>query len=200
LNLPRFIALPLSEAAHLDESELADTVQVAVRFLNDVIDVSKYPLRQQRAESLAKRRIELGITGLADALAMHGRIYGIPEAAELASRWAAVVEYNAYAASICLAEKRGAFPLFFAARFGESGHAARLHPELHNRIVQQGIQNGLPTSIAPTGTISLLVWNASSGIEPIFRTHYSRKVLQADGTSRKEVVTDYAAAPSASKG
>lgn len=81
MNLPRFIALPLSEAAHLDESELADTVQVAVRFLNDVIDVSKYPLRQQRAESLAKRRIELGITGLADALAMHGRIYGTPEAA-----------------------------------------------------------------------------------------------------------------------
>jgi ribonucleoside-diphosphate reductase alpha chain len=162
--------------------------------MDNVIDVSNYPLPQQREEAFAKRRIGLGITGLADALAMVGLTYGSPEAASAASGWMGVIEQAAYEASIGLARERGPFPLFDRERFGRTGHAARLSPHLGAEIERHGIRNGLLTSIAPTGTISLLAGNVSSGIEPIFSIRYGRKILQADGSSRTENVTDYAAA------
>jgi ribonucleoside-diphosphate reductase alpha chain len=193
LNLTRFVADPFGSQAQLDETCLGETAAVAVRFLDDVIDVSNYPLPQQRDEALAKRRIGLGMTGLADALAMCGIAYGTPEAASMAGRWMAVIERAAYRASICLARERGPFPLFDAERFGRTGHASRLDPDLRSEIEKSGIRNGLVTSIAPTGTISLLAGNVSSGIEPIFSIRYGRKVLQKDGSSRTETVTDYAA-------
>jgi ribonucleoside-diphosphate reductase alpha chain len=194
LNLTRFVTEPFGPHALLDEVALGETATVAVRFMDDVIEVSNYPLPQQREEALSKRRIGLGITGLADALAMCGFTYGTPEAASTASRWMGVIERAAYHASIALARERGAFPLFDAERFGKSGHAARLDSGLLEEIKQHGIRNGLLTTVAPTGTISLLAGNVSSGIEPIFSIRYGRKVLQADGSSRTENVTDYAAA------
>ncbi|PZF77389.1 adenosylcobalamin-dependent ribonucleoside-diphosphate reductase [Aestuariivirga litoralis] len=193
LNLTRFVLGPFRENARIDEAALRQTAATAVRFLDNVIDISNFPLPQQRAEALAKRRIGLGITGLADALAMCGLSYGTGEAAEAARQWMAAIEQAAYLSSISLAEERGPFPLFDAGRFGATGHAAGMDRELRSQIARNGIRNGLLTSIAPTGTISLIAGNVSSGIEPIFSIRYQRKVLQPNGSSRSEDVTDYAA-------
>lgn len=193
LNLTRFVIGAFAEGARVDEEALRQTAATAVRFLDNVIDISNYPLPQQRAEALAKRRVGLGVTGLADALAMCGLSYGTREAAEAARRWMAAIEQAAYQASISLAAEHGAFPLFDANRFAMTGHASKLNDDLRGSITRHGIRNGLLTSIAPTGTISLLAGNVSSGIEPIFSLRYERKVLQADGGSRTAVVTDYAA-------
>lgn len=193
LNLTRFVQNPFSAVARIDEGALRQTASVAVRFLDNVIDISQYPLPQQRAEALAKRRIGLGITGLADALAMCGFTYGTSEAADVARRWMAAIELSAYQASIGLAQSRGPFPLFDPNRFGQRGHVSQLDEGLRGEIARHGLRNGLLTSIAPTGTISLVAGNVSSGIEPIFSIRYERKMLQADGSRRSETVTDYAA-------
>ncbi len=193
MNLTRFISSPFSGDARLDEGELATAVETAVRFMDDVIDVSLYPLPQQEAEAKAKRRIGLGITGLADALVMCGARYGSDDAVNAARRWMAVIERAAYLASVELARERGAFPLFEADGFLASGHVAGLADDIREAIAAHGIRNGLLTSIAPTGTISLLAGNVSSGVEPIFSIRYDRKILMPDGSKRTEVVTDYAA-------
>lgn len=193
LNLTRFVLSPFEPDARIDDAALRRTAAIAVRFLDNVIDISHYPLAQQRAEALAKRRIGLGITGLADALAMCGLVYGTWEAAEAARHWMAAIEQASYQSSVSLAGERGSFPLFDAGRYGRTGHASRLSEEIRGAIARHGLRNGLLTSIAPTGTISLVAGNVSSGIEPIFSTRYERKVLQADGTTRGETVTDYAA-------
>ena len=193
INLVQFVANPFSAEATLDREALATSVTTAVRFMDNVIDVSNYPLPQQRAEAFAKRRIGLGVTGLADALVMCGLTYGSADAVAAAREWMAAIERSAYQASIGLARERGVFPLFDAQRFGASGHAAGLDDDLRTAIANDGIRNGLLTSIAPTGTISLIAGNVSSGIEPIFSLRYERKVLLPDGTRRAETVTDYAA-------
>ena len=192
VNLARLVADPFTAKARLDDSALRAITAVAVRFMDNVIDVSNYPLEAQRAEAMAKRRIGLGLTGLADALAMCGLVYGTDEAAAAAAQWMATIEHAAYRASADLARERGAFPLFDPARFGRSGHAASLPKDLRAQISAHGIRNGLLTSIAPTGTISLFAGNVSSGIEPIFSLGYDRRILQPDGSSRSERVTDYA--------
>ena len=194
MNLTRFVDQPFTQEARILEYELAAAVSTAVRFMDNVIDVSRYPLAQQQAEAFAKRRIGLGLTGLADALAMCGLRYGSAEAVGAAADWMQAIERAAYLASVELARERGAFPLFDVAAFLSSGHVSGLSPDLREAIQQHGIRNGLLTSIAPTGTISLLAGNVSSGIEPIFSIRYERKVLQRDGSSRTETVTDYAAA------
>lgn len=194
LNLTRFVLDPFTPGARLDEPVLRQIAGTAVRFMDNVIDISRYPLPQQQAEAIAKRRIGLGITGLADALAMCGLSYGTWEAAEAARVWMSWIEDASYRSSIALAAERGPFPLFDAERFAASGHAAGLDAGLRAEIAQTGLRNGLLTSVAPTGTISLVAGNVSSGIEPIFNIRYERKVLQADGGQRVETVTDYAAA------
>jgi len=192
INLSRFVAKPFEPEAHLDEAELRRVTAVAVRFMDNVVDISNYPLPAQRQEALSKRRIGLGMTGLADALAMCGFVYGSGEAASAAGRWMAIIEDAAYRASIALAREKGAFPLFDAAAYGTTGHVSRLPAELRQSIAAYGIRNGLLTSIAPTGTISLFAGNVSSGIEPIFSISYDRKILQPDGSRRSERVVDYA--------
>ncbi len=193
VNLTRFVTNAFAGDAALDEAAIAAVVSTAIRFMDNVIDVSRYPLPQQRDEAMAKRRIGLGVTGLADALAMCGLVYGSPAAAAAAKRWMAAIERAAYLASAGLARERGAFPLFDAGAYGAGGHAARLDPDIRAAIGAHGIRNGLLTSIAPTGTISLLAGNVSSGIEPIFSIRYERKVLQPDGSRHAETVTDFAA-------
>jgi ribonucleoside-diphosphate reductase alpha chain len=163
-----------------------------VRFLDNAIDVSNYPLEAQRQEAKAKRRIGLGVTGLADALILCGVRYGTPEAAAMARRWMATIERAAYRASAELAGEKGAFPLYNAERFLAAPNVRRLPEDVRATIARHGIRNGLLTSIAPTGTISLLAGNVSSGIEPVFDFHYQRRVLERDGTTRTEQVEDYA--------
>ena len=176
----------------LDETELDSIVRVAVRFLDDVVDVSNYPLPAQEKEAKAKRRIGLGVTGLADALIMCRARYGQPDSVNLIERWFKVLRRAAYLASADIAAEKGPFPLFDREKFLSGKTVAALEPEVRQAIAEKGIRNALLTSIAPTGTISLLADNVSSGIEPVFAYRYTRKVTQADGSRRDEEVEDYA--------
>jgi ribonucleoside-diphosphate reductase alpha chain len=192
INLARLVDNPFTSKAQLDEARLGALTATAVRFLDNAIDVSNYPLDAQRQEAKAKRRIGLGVTGLADALILCGVRYGTPEAAALAKRWMAGIERAAYLASTQLALKKGAFPLYDAERFLAAPGVRRLPEDVRAAIARHGIRNGLLTSIAPTGTISLLAGNVSSGIEPVFDFRYERRVLERDGSARIEQVEDYA--------
>ncbi len=193
INLARFVEQPFTSGADINLPAYEAAIATAVRFLDDVVDVSNFPLPQQRAEALAKRRIGLGLTGLADALAMCGLRFGSPAAAERAGKWAEALKLAAYEASADLASEKGAFPLFKAKEYLAGGHARTLPEALRKQISKSGLRNGLLTSIAPTGTISLLAGNVSSGIEPIFSVSYERKVRLADGATETHQVKDYAA-------
>ena len=192
VNLARLVADPFAEGASLDEAELSDLVATAIRMMDNVVDASRFPLEAQAREAHAKRRIGLGVTGLADALAMVGLRYGSAEAAEKTGEWMAVIANAAYRASALIAAEKGAFPLYDAAEYVKAPMIRRLDPEVQALIAEHGLRNALLTSIAPTGTISLFAGNVSSGIEPIFATSYTRKVLQPDGTRTEEEVVDYA--------
>jgi ribonucleoside-diphosphate reductase alpha chain len=192
VNLASLVLTPFETDASLDLAELDHAVAVAVRMMDNVIEVSNYPLPEQEREARAKRRIGLGLTGLGDALAMCRLRYGSEAAAAQAQEWMAAVENAAYRASIALARERGPFPLFEADAYLASGHVRSLADGLRRDIAKHGIRNALVTSIAPTGTISLFAGNVSSGVEPIFAFRYERKVLLADGSHRIEPVEDRA--------
>jgi ribonucleoside-diphosphate reductase alpha chain len=192
INLAKLVKNAFEDDAHLDEDELARLTRTAIRFLDDVIDVSRFPLEEQRAEALAKRRIGLGVTGLADALIFCRARYGAPESIALIDRWLTVLSHAAYSASAELAGEKGTFPLFDRDEYLARPFIAHLPQEIRDSIAAHGIRNGLLTSIAPTGTISLFAGNVSSGIEPVFAYSYSRKVLQPDGSRSEEMVSDYA--------
>ena len=160
--------------------------------MDNVVDASKFPLPQQAAEAKAKRRIGLGVTGLADALAMVGLRYGSEEAAAATEEWLKAIAEAAYLASAELAREKGAFPLYDKEAYLAAPMIQKLDPEVQAAIKEHGIRNALLTSIAPTGTISLFAGNVSSGIEPVFAHSYTRKVLQKDGSRTEEEVVDYA--------
>ena len=192
INLASLVTAPFADAAHLDLKELERITGIAVRMLDNVVDVSNYPLQAQAAEAHAKRRIGLGVTGLANALAMCGLRYGSDAAADAARNWMHTIERAAYMASAELAAEKGPFPLFDAEAYLESGHVRELDDDVRAAIRKHGVRNALLTSIAPTGTISLFAGNVSSGVEPVFSLNYNRKVLQPDGSHRVEQVEDYA--------
>jgi ribonucleoside-diphosphate reductase alpha chain len=160
--------------------------------MDNVVDASRFPLPAQAAEAQAKRRIGLGVTGLADALLMVGQRYGSEKAAEMTEAWMHAIARASYLASVDLAKEKGAFPLFDAEKFLASGSLRQMDDDVRAAIRQHGIRNALLTSIAPTGTISLYAGNVSSGIEPVFAYAYTRKVLQKDGSRTEEEVVDYA--------
>ena len=187
INLAKLVKHPFEDGAHLDLDELARLTRTAVRMLDNVIDVSRFPLPEQRAEAMAKRRIGLGVTGLADALIFCRARYGSPESIALIDTWLSTLSDAAYLASAEIAGEKGAFPLFDAHEFLARPHFTRLPQEIRDAIAANGIRNALVTSIAPTGTISLFAGNVSSGIEPVFAYSYTRKVLQPDGTRTKRM-------------
>jgi ribonucleoside-diphosphate reductase alpha chain len=190
INLVRFIDNPF-ENGTLNEEELADVTRTAIRLLDNVIDISRYPLPEQEAEAKAKRRIGLGITGLADALLFCGATYGSSGAVDLTRRWLGLIKREAYRASALIAQEKGAFPLYDRVML-ETPNLRELDDETRDLIAEHGLRNGCLTSIAPTGTTSLLAGNVSSGIEPVFAYSYTRKILQANGSKREEKVEDYA--------
>jgi ribonucleoside-diphosphate reductase alpha chain len=192
INLAALVWYPFEDRAHVCKQELAKITATAVRMLDNVIDVSNYPLEAQAHEARSKRRIGLGVTGLADALAMCGLRYGSPEAASAAEDWMHQIERAAYLASAELAAEKGAFPLFDRDAYLASGHVQELDEDIRAAIAEHGIRNALLTSIAPTGTISLFAGNVSSGVEPVFSLKYNRKVLQPDGSHVVEPVEDFA--------
>ncbi len=194
INLAKLVTDPFDSTAQLDPAALDDLVRVAVRMMDNVVDASRFPLPQQLAEAQAKRRIGLGVTGLADALLMLGLRYGSEAAASQTEDWMRQIARAAYLASVDLAKEKGAFPLFDAEKFLASGTMRTMDADVHDAIRTHGIRNALLTSIAPTGTISLLAGNVSSGIEPVFAYAYTRKVLQPDGSRTEEEVVDHAVA------
>ncbi|MEQ6250064.1 adenosylcobalamin-dependent ribonucleoside-diphosphate reductase [Sulfitobacter sp. HNIBRBA3233] len=192
INLARLVTDPFEEAAELDITRLNDLVATAVRMMDNVVDVSKFPLEAQAQEAQAKRRIGLGVTGLADALLMLGLRYGSDEAAAQTEAWLKAIARASYLASVELAKEKGPFPLFDADKYLASGTMQMMDDDVREAIRTHGIRNALLTSIAPTGTISLYAGNVSSGIEPVFAYAYTRKVLQKDGSRTEEEVVDYA--------
>ena len=192
INLARLVEYPFGENAHLDVSQLENLVATAVRMMDNVIEVSQFPLEVQKLEALNKRRIGLGVTGLADALLMVGLRYGSDEAVEKTEEWMKLIARASYKASINLAKEKGAFSLFDPEKLIASGNMKQMDDDIKQAVRKFGIRNALLTSIAPTGTISLYAGNVSSGIEPVFAYSYTRKVLQNDGSHIEEEVVDYA--------
>ena len=192
INLARLVATPFEAGAAIEDSALTDLVAIAVRMMDNVIEASKFPLEAQAQEASNKRRIGLGVTGLADALLMVGLRYGSEAAAAQTDAWLHAIARAAYMASVDLAKEKGAFPLFDAEPYLASGMMQVMDDDVRAAIKEHGIRNALLTSIAPTGTISLYAGNVSSGIEPVFAYSYSRKVLQKDGSRTEEEVVDYA--------
>ena len=192
INLARLVDNPFTEDAQISEEALSDLTATAIRMLDNVVEASRYPLDSQRKEAFDKRRIGLGVTGLADALIMCGLTYGSSAAAQAAEKWTATLSHAAYRASIALAQEKGAFPLFERDSYLASPTIQDLPQDIREGIEKNGIRNALLTSIAPTGTISLFADNVSSGIEPVFSFSYTRHVSQPDGTRKSEDVSDYA--------
>ena len=192
LGLPAFVHDAFTAAARIDHDALRDAARLAVRFLDDVIEISRFPLFRQRIEALATRRIGLGVTGLADALAMLGLRYDSPPARETAAALLRTIRDAAYETSIELARERGPFERFDAGQYLERPFIRRLPETIQAAIDRHGIRNSHLLAVAPAGTISLLAGNMSSGIEPIFRLEASRRVLDVDGKYRTFGVVDRA--------
>ena len=192
VNLARLVDNRFEADAAVDLKVLADIVGVAVRLLDNVIDISRFPLEQQRHEAVAKRRIGLGVTGLADALIFCRARYGSARAIELTGTWMRTIQRAAYLASAEIAAEKGAFPLYDEAAYLAGATVKELDEDVRAAIAGNGIRNALLTSVAPTGTISLFADNISSGLEPVFSFAYTRYVLMPDGQRREERVSDYA--------
>ena len=194
IDLTRFIDRPFEKTAHFDAAAFADVVRVATRMLDNVLDVTVWPLPQQQEEARSKRRVGLGFTGLGDALIMLNLRYDTQAARDMASQISALMRDTAYDASVELAIERGAFPLFQAAPYLDGDNfASRLPAALKERVRTHGLRNSHLLSIAPTGTISLaFADNASNGIEPPFSWTYTRKKRMPDGSFKEYAVEDHA--------
>jgi len=194
VNLTRFVREPFSGNARLDLAGISVLVSAAVRLLDNIIDLSGFPVEAQRSQTRAARRIGLGITGLADALIMLGLRYDAPRARELAAAVMATICHQAYRTSIALADEKGCFSLFDPDAYLAAPFVAGLPEDIRAGIRTSGIRNSHLTAIAPAGTISLLANNVSSGIEPLFGLDFARRLLGSDGTYREHRVTDFAVA------
>jgi ribonucleoside-diphosphate reductase alpha chain len=192
VNLARLVENPFGEGAGIPAETLDALVRTAVRMMDNVVDASNFPLEAQRHEAQAKRRIGLGVTGLADALIMCGARYGGSKAVRLTEQWMRAIQRSAYLASVDLAKEKGVFPLYDKDAYLSGEHIQTLDQDVKDAIAEHGIRNALLTSVAPTGTISLFADNVSSGLEPVFSFKYTRHVLMPDGQRREEEVTDYA--------
>ena len=192
INLARLVDRPFAAEAALDTDALKHLVPVAVRMLDNAIDISEFPLPQQAAEARAKRRIGLGITGLADALILCGLRYDSVAGAAATGTWMKAVQRAAYLASAALAKEKGAFPRYEREAYLAGETVATLDPDVREAIARHGVRNALVTSVAPTGTTSIFADNVSSGLEPVFGFTYRRNVLMPDGARREEEVSDYA--------
>ena len=192
INLARLVAAPFEADAAIDRSALEALVGTAVRMLDNAIEVSDFPLPQQAREAQSKRRIGLGVTGLGDALIMCGARYGGARAVELTEAWMASLRRAAYLASAELSSEKGAFPLYQRQAYLAGESVSALEDEVRAAIAEKGMRNALVTSVAPTGTVSILADNVSSGLEPVFSFAYRRAVRMPDDSRREEKVEDYA--------
>ena len=194
--LTRFVRHPFGHGGlpAFDFAAFTESVALQVRALDNVLDLTHWPLPEQAREAQAKRRIGVGFTGLGNALTLLGLRYDAPEGRAMAARIAEAMRDAAYGASVALAQEKGAFPALDVATYLEPGtFASRLPAELQQAIRTHGIRNSHLLSIAPTGTVSLaFADNASNGIEPAFSWTYTRKKREADGSQRRYEVKDHA--------
>jgi ribonucleoside-diphosphate reductase alpha chain len=179
--LPRFVS-----GGDIQWDELAETVRLGVRFLDDVLTVNTYPLPEIKDTCSSLRRIGLGVMGLHDMLLMLGMKYTTDRALEKVDEVMAFIKNTAYEASIELAKEKGPFPKFRAEEFLKGGFAKTLKPSLRTKIAEFGIRNCALLTIAPTGTTSM-VQNVTSGIEPMFAPAYRRKFRDGEEL-REEIV------------
>jgi len=192
INLAAAVSAPFSDAAAIDHGQLEQLSGIAVRFLDNVIDVSRFPLQKQAEQARRTRRIGLGITGLGDALAMLGLRYDSAAAREAAAGAMRTIRDAAYRAAIDLAAEKGPFPAYDAGRYCDAPFIRRLPPEVRTLLQRHGIRNSHVLSIAPAGTISLLAGNLSSGVEPIFALEAERSIRGPGQTLQDVVVADFA--------
>ena len=192
INLTKYVSHPFSGEAQLDIEGIRADSRIATRMLDNVIDVSRFPLEMQEAQARGTRRIGLGITGLADALIMLEIKYDSDKARELAATVMREVCHTAYRTSIALAREKGPFPYFDKGKYLQGPFIKALPADIQEGIANHGIRNSHLTAIAPTGTISLLANNISSGLEPVFAYHFTRRVLERDGSFAEHQLTDYA--------
>ncbi len=192
LNLTRFVEAGFTPHARFTMHDIAEATEVAVRFLDNVVDVSNFPLAAQAEQARRSRRIGLGLTGLADALMMLGLDYDSDAARRLAGSIMATISHSAYRASVELAKEKGAFPSFQKEAYLESPFVGHLPVDIRRDIGVYGIRNSHLTAIAPTGTVSLLANNISSGLEPVFSDRYQRRIAASDGSYDEYDVVDYA--------
>jgi len=194
IDLTKFIRNPFNDGAAFEFEKFEGVVATAIRMLDNVLDVTAWPLKQQQEEAAAKRRVGLGFTGLGDALIMLRLRYDTEEARQMAARISEAMRDAAYMASVDLAREKGPFPLFNADLYlSGSSFATRLPESVKQQIRKHGLRNSHLLSIAPTGTISLsFADNASNGIEPPFSWTYTRKKRMPDNTMREFAVEDHA--------
>lgn len=193
INLTRFVRQPFTDEASFDFAAFAEVVRVSTRMLDNVLDVTFWPLPEQQAEAQAKRRIGLGFLGLGSALVMLGLRYDTDAARALAGRISESMRDHAYLASVELADEKGAFPLFDADAYLRGGFVSRLPDAVRDAIRAHGLRNSHLLSIAPTGTITLaFADNASNGIEPAFSWTYNRRKRMPDDSYRTFEVADHA--------
>ena len=190
VNLMRFVRAPLSGRASLDWRGIAECAALGVRMLDNVIDLSRYPLPAQAQQARGSRRIGIGITALADALIALGLHYDSDDARELAARIMRTLRDSTYQTSIELAREKGAFPFFEREAYLAGADIRGLPEQLRDGIAAQGIRNSHLLAIAPTGTISLLANGVSSGVEPVFDFRHSRRVLTDSGEYREFNIVD----------
>lgn len=192
VNLARMVTDPFSKYAKFDFDLLKDISSVGTRFLDNVIDVTLFPLEEQAQEEYAKRRIGLGITGLANALAQLGISYGSEEAVKMTEQIMECLANNVYYTSASLAKERGTFPLYDPSKWAyHSAFVSQLDPLVLEHIEENGVRNGVLLTIAPTGTTSLYAGNVSSGLEPVFKHVSQRNVRQKDDSLKPYTVYDY---------
>ncbi|MFQ5487358.1 MAG: adenosylcobalamin-dependent ribonucleoside-diphosphate reductase [Gammaproteobacteria bacterium] len=192
LNLVRYVERPFSKQAAFDWAGLEAAARVAVRMLDNVIDLSRFPLPAQARQARGTRRIGLGITGLADALIMLGLVYGSEQSLDFSAKVMRRICHCAYRTSIEVAREKGAFPFFQKEPYLQSPFVSALPADIVDGIAAHGIRNSHLLAIAPTGTISLLANNVSSGLEPVFDFSYQRRVLELDGAYMEYQLEDYA--------
>lgn len=193
VNLSRLVRDPFTPDARVDWDLLHTVVVAGIRFLDNVIDVTQYPLEAQKEEEENKRRLGLGISGLADCLAQLGVVYGSPDSEERVEEIMKAIAVAAYESSAMLAQERGAFPLYDEAIL-KAPFIKKLPEELQATIADLGLRNGVLLTIAPTGTTSLVYGNISSGLEPNFAFSYNRQVFSSNNAHnavKYEEVTTY---------
>lgn len=193
VNLGKFIVNPFEDNAYFHFDAFAESVGAAVRFLDNVLDRTAYPLEKIEVFSKQWRRIGLGFTALGDALAMLKLPYDSDKAIEFGGKMAKALRDASYTASAELATEKGAFPACDIDRLLEANFIRKLNPETREKIKQNGLRNIQLNTVAPTGTTSLTVGNnCSSGIEPIFALQYDRNIRtgKGDETVRETICDD----------